>query len=114
MFSHKNILISRSDGIGDVLLALPMAGVLKEIYPDCKVIFLGRDYTKVIIDSCEHIDRFVSWDDFLKLEEKEAILAMKSLKADVIIHVFPRKSIAELAKRANIPLRIGTSHRHYH
>jgi heptosyltransferase-3 len=114
MFSHKNILISRTDGIGDVLLALPMAGVLKELFPECKVLFLGRDYTKIIIDSCEHVDKFVSWDDFLKLDEKEAIRQMKSLKADVIIHVFPRKKIAELAKKSEIPLRIGTSSRNFH
>jgi len=114
MFSHKNILISRTDSIGDVLLALPMAGVLKELFPECKILFLGRDYTKVIIDSCEHVDRFISWDDFLKLDEKEAIRQMKSLKADVIVHVFPRKTIAELAKKAEIPLRIGTSSRNFH
>lgn len=114
MSSYKNIIISRTDGIGDVVLALPMAGVLKELYPDSNVIFLGRDYTKVIIDSCKHIDRFVGWDYIIKLGETESINYFKSLQADVIIHVFPRKSIAELAKRANIPLRIGTSHRHYH
>jgi ADP-heptose:LPS heptosyltransferase len=114
MSSYKNIIISRTDGIGDVVLALPMAGVLKELYPESNIIFLGRDYTKVIIDSCKHIDRFVGWDNIIKLGEAEAVSYFKSLQADVIIHVFSRKSIAELAKKANIPLRIGTSHRHYH
>jgi ADP-heptose:LPS heptosyltransferase len=114
MYSHKNILISRTDSIGDVVLALPMAGVLKELFPDCKVFFLGRDYTRVIIDSCKHIDRFVSWDEIVKSGVTEGLIQFKSLKVDVIIHVFPRKSIAEIAKKAGIPLRIGTSSRHYH
>ena len=114
MSTYKNILISRTDSIGDVVLALPMAGVLKELFPDCNVIFLGRDYTKVIIDSCKYIDRFVSWDEIVKSGETEGLTQFKSLKADVIIHVFPRKSIADMAKKAGIPLRIGTTHRHYH
>jgi ADP-heptose:LPS heptosyltransferase len=114
MSSYKNIIISRTDGIGDVVLALPMAGVLKELYPDCNLIFLGWDYTKVVIDSCKYIDRFVGWDDIIKLGDKAAVDYFRSLQADVIIHVYPRKSIAELARKANIPLRIGTSHRHYH
>jgi ADP-heptose:LPS heptosyltransferase len=36
------------------------------------------------------------------------------LEADVFIHVFPVKEIARLVKKADIPIRIGTSHRVYH
>jgi ADP-heptose:LPS heptosyltransferase len=111
---YNKIIISRTDGIGDVVLALPMAGVLKELFPDCKIIFLGRTYTKPIIDCCENIDQFIAWDEIIKLDEQKAINEFKKLEADVILHVFPRKSIAELAKKARIPLRIGTSSRHYH
>ena len=39
---------------------------------------------------------------------------MKSLQADSIVHVFPNKELATLAKKAKIPIRIGTSHRLYH
>jgi len=112
--SYNKIIISRTDGIGDVVLALPMAGVLKELFPNCKIIFLGRTYTKPIIDCCENIDQFIAWDEIIKLDEQKAINEFKKLEADVILHVFPRKSIAELAKKARIPLRIGTSSRHYH
>lgn len=35
----------------------------------------------------------------------------KRLNADAIIHVFPNREIAVLARNVNIPLRAGTSHR---
>lgn len=114
MMPATKIIISRTDGIGDVILALPVAGVLKELNPEYEIIFLGRSYTKAIIESCEHVDRFVAWDTLEKLDEQESIQNMKQLGADIILHVFPRRSVAELARKAHIPLRIGTSSRHYH
>jgi heptosyltransferase III len=110
----RKIIISRTDGIGDVVLALPIAGVLKELNPDNKIIFLGRTYTKAIIESCAYIDEFVAWDTLEKLDDEESIQNMKQLGADIILHVFPRRSVAELARKAGIPLRIGTSSRYYH
>jgi len=42
------------------------------------------------------------------------ISALKAKHIDIIIHVFPRKEIAVLAKSANIKLRIGTTNRVFH
>ena len=36
---YKNIIISRTDNIGDVVLTLPLAGILKENFPKAKVYF---------------------------------------------------------------------------
>lgn len=112
---YKRILISRTDGIGDVILALPVAGVLKKIFPQSHIIFLGRNYTKPVIDACVNIDEFAAWDDIEKhSDETIRIRELKKINAEVIIHVFPRKVIADLAKKAQIPLRVGTSNRLYH
>lgn len=111
---YQTIIISRTDGIGDVILALPMVGVLKELFPECKIIFLGKTYTKAIVDTCKNVDLFLAWDELEKLGEDSAVEELTKLQADVILHVFPRKSIAEIAKKAQIPLRIGTSSRYYH
>ena len=40
MISPKNILIVRTDRIGDVVLSLPMAELVKKKFPDCKVAIL--------------------------------------------------------------------------
>lgn len=110
----KRIIISRTDGIGDVALALPVAGALKKLHPDSEIIFLGRTYTKALIEACEHVDRFEAWDEIEKCGESEAVKILAQLKADIILHVFPNKAVARIARKARIPLRTGTSGRIYH
>ena len=102
---HFSIILSRTDSIGDVVLTLPMAGYIKQHFPNCKIIFLGRNYTRDVVALSEHVDEFVSWDD---------VSARKNLKADVILHVFPVKEIAKQAKQNGIKLRVGTKNRLYH
>jgi ADP-heptose:LPS heptosyltransferase len=108
--SFKTIIISRTDAIGDVVLTLPMAVFIKERLPDCKIVFLGRNYTNDVVTACSAVDEFVSWDNIAQNAAEE----IKNLHADAIIHVFPRKELAKAAKEAGIPVRIGTSHRIFH
>jgi ADP-heptose:LPS heptosyltransferase len=110
--SFKRILISRTDNIGDVLLTLPMAGILKKQLPNTKILFLGKTYTQAIVECCEHIDEFYDWTKIQSSSNK--IKEFKKINPDVIIHVFPNKEIAKIAKQCLIPLRIGTNRRWYH
>ena len=91
-----------------------MAGLIKENFPTCKIYFLGRTYTKDVVALCEHVDEFINYDEIEKLEKKSQADVLWKLKADCIIHVFPKKHIANLAKEASIPLRVGTTNRIYH
>ena len=101
----RSILISRTDSIGDVILTLPMAGIIKKYYTACKVYFLGRKYTQAVIEQCKHVDVFLDWDEqqFKPLENIE-----------IGIHVFPRKEVARYLKKQGVKTRVGTSHRIYH
>lgn len=110
----KRLIISRTDSIGDVILTLPVAGELKRMFPDIHILFLGSSYTRPIVECCPHVDEFVDWTEIGKLSDVDKVLAFKKMRADTILHVFPRPEIAKLAKRAGIPVRIGTSHRVYH
>jgi len=109
----KSIILSRTDSIGDVILTLPMAGVLKKYIPGCRVIFLGKSYTRPVIEASGNIDQFLDWDKIQMPDAGNPVTRIKDLKADIIIHVFPSRTICKLAKKAGIPLRIGTSHRWY-
>lgn len=100
-----SLIISRTDSIGDVVLTLPMAGYIKKYFPRCKIIFLGRNYTRDVVALSQFVDEFVSWDD---------VETRKNLKADCIIHVFPVKEITQQAKQNGIKLRVGTTNRLYH
>lgn len=108
------IIISRTDGIGDVILTLPLLGLIKAQLPGAYIIFLNRNYTTPILECCTHVDEIVSWDAFEKAPVRRQAEALQNLNADVIIHVFPRPEIARAAKMAGIPARIGTTGRLYH
>jgi ADP-heptose:LPS heptosyltransferase/glycosyltransferase involved in cell wall biosynthesis len=112
--NYSSVIISRTDSIGDVLLTLPLAGIIKSKYPDVKVIFLGSAYTQPIISACNYVDVFINWDEIRTLSKQEQIDYFASLKADAIIHVFPKSDISKVAKWSKIPVRIGTSHRFHH
>jgi heptosyltransferase-3 len=110
----KRILISRTDNLGDVVLTFPMIGLLKRKYPDIQIYFLGKTYTKDLIELNNNLREFLNYDEITNKSTEEAVDFLKSFGFDAIIHVYPRKEIAFLAKKAQIRYRIGTSHRWYH
>lgn len=110
----KRIIISRTDSIGDVILTLPLAGILKVKYPQAKLFFLGRSYTEEVIAACGHIDSFLNWDKISSAGRQDGTSMLASVQADLIIHVFPRREIALMARKAKIPYRLGTTNRLYH
>ena len=111
---NKTILISRTDSIGDVVLTLPCCVWIKRQFPDCKLLFLGNTYTEPILRCLPEIDEVLDWKDIQNLPLQERVRFFKEKNIDTAIHVFPNKEIASLLRRAQIPHRIGTSHRVYH
>lgn len=110
----KRIVISRTDSIGDVILTLPLAGILKERFPLAHLVFLGNTYTKPIIACCEHVDEIWEWAELEKMEDNERIEWLAAQEIDTFLHIFPRRTIAKWAKKAKISNRVGTSHRIFH
>ena len=102
----KHIIISRTDSIGDVILTLPLAGLIKKEFPNCSISFIGQPYTQAVIERCNEVDQFISKADF--------IVASATFEADAIIHVFPDPAIAKAAKKMDIQFRIGTTNRWFH
>lgn len=110
----KNLLISRTDSIGDVMLTLPITSWFKTQFPSCKITFLCKDYTAPLVSMYAHVDEILSWDSIQQMDLKSQIKAIAAYQFDSVIHVFPRKEIATLMKQVKIPTRIGTSHRLFH
>ncbi|MCR9171199.1 MAG: glycosyltransferase family 9 protein [bacterium] len=110
----KRIIVSRTDSIGDVMLTLPICHWIKQQAPSAHIIFLGKGYTKSVVEAYNDVDQFEDWADYAERNPEEQLGWLKSLQADVILHVFPKKELATLAKKAKLPVRIGTSHRLYH
>ncbi len=110
----KSFLISRTDNIGDVVLTLPMIGILKKKFPDSKILFLGKTYTKPVLELSGNIAEIICWDEIGKQSDDKIISFFAEKNIDVAIHVFPDKRIAKILKKAKIKTRIGTSHRTFH
>jgi len=91
-----------------------MAGLIKKNFPDCKVLFLGRTYTRDVVSLSAHVDEFINYDELEKLDRKSAVQFLRKYNADIFLHVFPKKQIADLAKDTKIPTRVGTTNRIYH
>ncbi|MFZ1517217.1 MAG: glycosyltransferase family 9 protein [Ignavibacteriaceae bacterium] len=110
----KNILIVRTDRIGDLVLTLPLAGLIKKQYPNCKVIFLVREYTKNIVSNHPFID------DVIVLKENNGKVSLfdnlniiKSKKFDSCFVVYPTFVLSLIMFLSGIKNRIGTGYRWY-
>lgn len=107
-------LVSRTDAIGDVVLTLPVAGQLKQQFPGCRVVLVGRGYTAAVAAACPWVDEFLDVDELWPLPYAAQLAQVRAYRATAIIHVFPNRRLARLARLAGIPVRIGTRNRFFH
>lgn len=113
MTSPKNILIVRTDRIGDVVLTLPLASIIKKHFPDCKVTFLLRGYAKPLAEENPNIDDVITLiEENGKPSIAKNILQLKN-RFDTCVAVYPTFPIALILFLSNIRTRIGTGYRWY-
>ena len=110
----QTFFVSRTDAIGDVVLTLPVCGQLKQLFASCRVVLIGRSYTAAVAAACPWVDDFLNLDELLLLPAADQLAQLRRYQASAIIHVFPNKALAKLAKQAGIPVRIGTRNRVFH
>ena len=120
MNQPKNILIVRTDRIGDVVLSLPLAAIIKKHFPECKVSFLLREYTKPLAVNNPNIDEVITLiEENGKPSIAKNIELLKKINLpasggfDVCIIAYPTYSIALILFLSNIKTRIGTGYRWY-
>lgn len=102
-----NVLVSRTDKIGDVILTLPLINEVKRLIPRARISFLISNKLENLIDGYKDVDKVffiedININNFLKTE-----------KFDVAISVFPRKELAMAFYKAGIKYRAGTAYRLY-
>ena len=114
MTKPGNILIVRTDRIGDVVLSLPMADIIKKQYPGCRVTFLVREYTKPLPENYAGIDEvLVLKEKDGKISIKENYRLIKNGNYDACITVNPKFATAFLLFLCGIKTRIGSGYRWY-
>jgi len=114
MIHPENILIVRTDRIGDVVLSIPMAEIVKKKYPQCRITYLIRDYTRALLEGNSFIDEVLIADEFEgKILFKKNLNKIKANTFDTCIVVNPTFKIALMLYFARIKNRIGTGYRWY-
>ena len=111
----QNILIVRTDRMGDVILTTPALTALKRDNPGVKIGMLIAPYTAQVIDGHPDLDYYFFDDDQYKgvLGAFRLAKKVKTLAIDQIISVYPTFRLALIAWLAQIPRRTGTSRRLY-
>ena len=114
MITPKNLLIVRTDRIGDVVLSLPMAGIVKSKFPGCRITFLVREYTRALVNEHPDIDSVIILKESKKkIFFRENIEQISKEKFDSCIIVSPNFIISLILFFSKIKNRIGTGYRWY-
>ncbi len=114
MIKPENLLIVRTDRIGDVILSLPLAGIVKKHFPECKVTFLVRNYTKELVVNHPYIDNVLTLAEANgKVNISDNVKEIKKYNFDSSIVVYPTFATSLIIFLSGIKKRIGTGYRWY-
>ncbi len=109
------ILVSRTDRLGDLILALPFVESLKLRYPHCRVEVMASLYASPILENNPRIDHIVrvQQDQLLtsRLYKKDLLNRIREAGYKCVVALYPEKHVCQLFHRANIPHRLGTAGR---
>jgi ADP-heptose:LPS heptosyltransferase len=108
LLKAKKIGIIRTDRLGDMILTLPMFGVLREICPAAELFLFSKNYVKPLMygDNAIHSTLFCDTDSELKQ-------ALMQTGCDVLFYPRPRFSEAFYGIQSKARLRIGSAYRYY-
>jgi len=99
-----NILVVRTDKLGDFITALPSMYVLKQYNPKNRIIACVSPINKTLAESCEFIDEVIV-DDGGTIWQ--LIRKLKNAKIDASITLFSNTRVAIAQFLAGIPKRIA-------
>jgi len=109
------VLISRTDRLGDLILALPFVETMKKRYPECRIDVLASLYASPILENNPNIDKIMRvqndmlWSDNLYKKDLLHKIRLGDYKAVVVL--YPEKHISQLLYKAEVPVRVGTARR---
>jgi heptosyltransferase-2 len=108
-------LVARTDRIGDLILALPVAEAIKESNPAAEVHYLVSPLTSEIARSCPFVDGVIEYDEDRRDlgALSDLVRDLRSLKPGVAIVLRPTLRVAAACLLAGISRRVGTAYRYY-
>lgn len=111
----ERILLVRTDRLGDVILTLPMIGVLRKQYPRAVISMLLQHYTGDIVQGHTEVADIL-WIDDVDGRPVPFFAMLRLIRAhrfDAVVVARPTPRLAWLMFLARIPIRVGTGYRFY-
>jgi heptosyltransferase III len=110
----ERILLVRTDRLGDVILTLPMIGVLRKQYPHAAISMLLQHYTGEIVQGHRELAGILWYDgDGRPVPFFAMLRSIRAHRFDAVVVARPTPRLAWLMFLARIPVRIGTGYRAY-
>ncbi|MCH9633628.1 MAG: hypothetical protein S4CHLAM7_03590 [Chlamydiae bacterium] len=108
----KRILITSPHNLGDFVAKIPFIRLLKQQSPATEIILLVREYIFPLVACIQEVDRVLDFECFFSRDEEVIIQDLKEMRVDTCIHILSINhslgpDVIQLAKKANIPNRIG-------
>ncbi|MDR0676460.1 MAG: glycosyltransferase family 9 protein [Elusimicrobiota bacterium] len=97
-----NFVIFRTDRIGDVVLSIGVAEILKKYFENSYITFIVKNYTRPILENNIFIDKILTIDN-LKYKEIADVIKYN----DISISLYASKDAVYAPYIAKIPIRIG-------
>jgi ADP-heptose:LPS heptosyltransferase len=104
IWSQARILVTRTDRMGDVILATPVLKRLREYYPQAKISFLVREEWMPILQYGEEVE-LIPYRPQLGLAE--LVKTLRDRKFDAAIVLRDEALVSRAVKKAGIPFRVG-------
>ncbi|MFA5059810.1 MAG: lipopolysaccharide heptosyltransferase II [Candidatus Omnitrophota bacterium] len=111
MKTYRNILVVRTDRVGDVVLTTPSLEALRKAFPSSKISILVAPQTREIVEGNPHIDEIIV-DDRKGLQKGfwrfwKLVLFLRRKKFDLAIIFHTKRRTNFLCFHAGIPHRLG-------
>jgi lipopolysaccharide heptosyltransferase II len=107
----KNVVIFRTDRIGEVLLSTVAADAITERYPDVNISFVTSEYSKPLLEGRGNIKKIITVDTFKKnkwfFKALDLAATLKKGSFDAAIVLNPHKTLHLACFLAGIPVRVG-------
>jgi ADP-heptose:LPS heptosyltransferase len=105
-----NILVVRPDGIGDEILALPVATAIRALLPQARILFLSSAYAAPVLEHHPDVDEVLCVDG---RESFRDLVRLFRTKIDAAVFLKPFRRLMAAAWLARVPVRVGTGYRWY-
>jgi len=107
--NQSKILFIRSDRLGEFLLSLYAIKLVKENYPQSKILVLARKDNIEVTRGIDFIDEFIEYKkDFESLKGVISLVKiLKSKKLKCVVVLNPKKEFHLASFLARVPVRVG-------